>query len=105
MTIFDIDTSGDSHHPIETTREKLIKISRSELLLIEKRSVKCLSDFASDVRKRQPDIADIILKTRRQGERTNESRIENVKDKENNFWKPEEQKDWDDEILDLLTSF
>ena len=102
MNIFDIDTSGDSHHPFETTREKRIKISRSELLLIEKRSVKCLSDFASDVRKRQPDIADIILKTKRQGERTNESRIENEKDKENNFWKPEEQKDWDDEILDLL---
>lgn len=100
MTIFDIDTSGDSH-PIET-KEGLMKISRSELLLIKKRKVECLSDFDSDLRKRHPDIADIILKTENQEERINDSRIEEKKDEENNFWKTEEQKDWDDEILDLL---
>ena len=98
MTIFDIDTSGESH-PFET-KEGQIKISRSELLLIKKRKVECFSNFDSVLRKRHPDIADIILKTESQNERKNESRIEEKR--KHNFWEPEEQKDWDDDILDLL---
>ena len=100
MTIFDIDTSGDSH-PFET-KEGQMKISRSELLLIKNRKVECLSDFDSELRKRHPDIADIVLKTESHNERKNESRIEEKKIKEKDFWETEDQKDWDDEILDLL---
>lgn len=70
--------------------------------MLKKRNVKCLPNFDSDLLKRNPDIADIILRGVKKEERKGESGIVEKRDEENNFWKPEENKDWDHEILDLL---
>ena len=100
MTIIDVDSSDDSfvaprrNKELSRDSEKLVKFSRSELLLIKNRNVKCSSDFNLKVRERHPDIADIILRT----ENHDESKV----DKDNKFWEIEKQKEWDDEILDLL---
>ena len=73
--------------------------------MIKKRNLECLPNFNSDLLKRIPDIADIILKGVSKEERKGKSgRIVEKKDEENNFWKSEESKDWDHEILDLLRS-